>query len=127
MPGILAHRPLYSQAALVKGTDGFALLGRREAGYLEVLAFDAEDGKVLCLFDTQELAKAFATVSPDIRGQGWSVHVMTFDALSQFVKQFDYVTVNPSPQVNSRKDAVCWDSDQLRLAGQLAGDVVALY
>lgn len=47
----------------MEGKDGFALLGRREDGFLEVLAFNAEDGKVLCLFETQELADAFVRVS----------------------------------------------------------------
>lgn len=90
----------------MEGKDGFALLGRREEGFLEVLAFDVEDGKVLCLFETQELADAFASVSPEVRGQGWRVHVMTTDTLPRLVEQFDYVTVNPSPQVNSRKELI---------------------
>lgn len=90
----------------MEGKDGFALLGRREEGFLEILAFDAEDGKVLCLFETQELAEAFARVSPEVRGQGWQVHVMTTDTLPRLVEQFDYVTLNPSPQVNSRKELI---------------------
>lgn len=90
----------------MEGKDGFALLGRRDEGFLEVLAFDVEDGKVLCLFETQELADAFATVSPEVRGQGWQVHVMTTDILPRLVEQFDYVTVNPSPQVNSGKELI---------------------
>lgn len=90
----------------MEGKEGFALLGRREDGFLEVLAFDASDGKALCLFETQEMADAFARVSPEARGQGWLVHVMTTDTLPQMVEQFDYVTVNPSPQVDSRKELI---------------------
>ncbi len=87
-----------------EGKSGFALLGRREEGFLEVLAFDADDGKVLCLFETQEMADAFSRVSPEARGRGWRVHVMTTDTLPRLVEQFDYVAVNPSPQVNSKKE-----------------------
>lgn len=90
----------------MEGKDGFALLGRRENGFLEVLAFNAEDGKVLCLFETQEFANAFVRVSPEVRGQGWHVHVMTTDTLPRLVEQFDYVTVNPSPQTNSKKELI---------------------
>ncbi|MGB3683578.1 MAG: hypothetical protein WA990_13960 [Rubrobacteraceae bacterium] len=84
--------------------SGFALLGRREGEVLEVLAFDVEDGKVLCLFETQEIAAAFAKLSPEVRGQGWSVHVMTTDRLPDLVEKFDYVTVDPSPQLGAGKE-----------------------
>lgn len=84
--------------------SGLALLGRRESGFLEVLAFDAEDGKVLCLFETQELAAAFAKLNPEVRDQGWSVHVMTTDRLPDLVEKFDYVTIDPSPQLGAGKE-----------------------
>ncbi len=42
--------------APTEGAEGYALPGRREGGFLEVLAFEAENGRVLCLFDTQDLA-----------------------------------------------------------------------
>ncbi len=88
----------------LEAKSGFALLGRRESGFLEVLAFDAVDGKVLCLFETQELADAFARLSPEVRDQGWNVHVMATDRLPDLVESFDYVTVNPSPQLNAKKE-----------------------
>ncbi len=83
---------------------GFALLGRREGAFLEVLAYNFEDGKVLCLFETQTLADAFSRVNPEIRDQGWAVHVMTTDKLASLVEDFDYVALNPSPQLNSKKE-----------------------
>jgi hypothetical protein len=51
-----------------RAAEGFALLGRREGAVLEVLAYNFEDGKVLCLFETQNLADAFSRVNPEIRG-----------------------------------------------------------
>ncbi len=92
--------------AETKGAEGFALLGRRDGGFLEVLAYDAKEGKVLCLFETQELAEAFSQTSPEIRGQGWRVHVMTTDKLPDLVGDFEYVTINPSPRLNSRKELI---------------------
>ena len=84
--------------------EGFALLGRREGAFLEVLAYNSKHGKVLCLFETQNLADAFSRVNPEIRGQGWAVHMITTDKLSRLVEDFDYVTINPSPQLNSKKE-----------------------
>lgn len=80
-----------------EGKDGFALLGRRSEGFLEVLALHAPEGEVLCLFGTQELADAFSRVSPEVRGQGWLVHVMTSEKLPDLAERFDYVTIDPSP------------------------------
>lgn len=88
------------------GMDGFALLGRRDSGFLEVLAYDAEEGTVLCLFETQDLAEAFSRISPEVRDQGWRVCVMTTEKLPALVEGFDYVTVNPPPQVDSKKELV---------------------
>lgn len=79
-------------------------MGRREGGFLEVLAFDAGDGKVLCLFETRELATAFAKLNPEVRDQGWSVHIMTTDRLPDLVENFDYVTIDPSPQLGAGKE-----------------------
>lgn len=73
---------------------------------MEVLALDAEGSKALCLFETQQLADAFARIGPEIRGQGWRVHVMTIDRLPELVEQFDYVTINPSPRIGSSKELV---------------------
>ena len=90
----------------MKDEEGFALLGRRDGGYLEVLALQSDGYEVLCLFETQRLAEAFAQVSPEIRGQGWQVHVMTARKLPELLKGFDYVTVNPSPGQDSQKELV---------------------
>jgi hypothetical protein len=46
--------------------EGFALLGRREGAFLEVLAYNSKHGKVLCLFETQNLADAFSRVNPEM-------------------------------------------------------------
>lgn len=89
-----------------ENTEGFALLGRRESGSLEVLAFNSERGRVLCLFETQDLADTFSRTSPEVQGQGWRVHVMAADKLPGLVEDFDYVTINPSPQLNSKKELV---------------------
>lgn len=89
-----------------EGEEGFALLGKRVESSLEILAYEAEGGKVLCLFDTQRLADAFSRVSPEIRDQGWSVHVMQADKLPELLESFDYVTLNPSPGRESKKELV---------------------
>lgn len=89
-----------------EGSDGFALLGRKAGASLDVLAYDAEEGKVLCIFETQKLADAFSRVSPEVRGQGWQVHVMTEEKLPELLASFDYVTVNPSPGRDSQKELV---------------------
>lgn len=89
-----------------ENAEGFALLGRRESGSLEILAFNSERGRVLCLFETQDLADAFSRINPEVRDQGWRVHVMTTDKLPGLVEGFDYVTINPSPQLNSKKELV---------------------
>lgn len=89
-----------------RDAGGFALLGRRDSGFLEILAYDAEEGKVLCLFETQDLAEAFSRISPEVRDQGWRVYVMTTEKLPTLVEDFDYVTVNPPPQVDSKKELV---------------------
>lgn len=88
----------------LNGKEGLALLGRRDGGFLEVLAFETGQGKALCLFETQELANAFARVNPDIHGQGWSVHVMTNERLPELVEEFDYVALNPSALRGSEKE-----------------------
>lgn len=89
-----------------EGKEGFALLGRRSRGFLEVLALNVEEGEVLCLFETQEMADAFARVGPEVRGQGWRVHVMTAEKLPDLAEQFDYVTINPSPGAGAKKELV---------------------
>ena len=86
------------------GESGFALLGRRDGGYLEVLALDSGDGEALCLFETQKLADAFSRLSPEVRGLGWRVHVVTTDRLPELVEKFDYVTINPSLQPGARRE-----------------------
>lgn len=90
----------------MKDEEGFALLGRRDGGYLEVLALQSNGDEVLCLFETQRQAEAFAKVSPDIRGQGWQVHVMTAQKLPELLKGFDYVTINPSSGQDSQQELV---------------------
>lgn len=89
-----------------EGSDGFALLGRRAGTSLDILAYDAGEGKVLCIFETQKLADAFSRVSPEVRGQGWQVHVMTAEKLPELLESFDYVTINPSPGRDSEKELV---------------------
>ncbi len=86
--------------------EGFALLGRRSQGFLEVLALNSQEGKVLCLFETQDLADAFSRVSPEVRGQGWRVHVMTTEKLPDLAEQFDYVTIDPSPGAGAEKELI---------------------
>ncbi len=61
---------------------------------------------MLCLFGTQELADAFSRVSPEVRGQGWLVHVMTSEKLPDLVERFDYVTIDPSPGAGAEKELV---------------------
>lgn len=92
--------------ATTEATEGYALLGRREEGFLEVLAFEAENGEALCLFETQNLAYAFSRVNPETRGQGWCVHVMTAERLPDLLASFDYDSLNPSARLNSRKELV---------------------
>jgi hypothetical protein len=92
--------------ATTEVTEGYALPGRREGGFLEVLAFEAEKGRAPCLFETQDLAEAFSRVNPQTRGQGWRVHVMTAERLPDLLASFDYVSLNPSARLNSRKDLV---------------------
>lgn len=89
-----------------EGKDGFALLGRRSEGFLEVLALRAPEGEVLCLFETQELADAFSRVSPEVRGQGWLVYVMTLEKLPDLAERFDYVTIDPSPGAAAEKELI---------------------
>jgi hypothetical protein len=90
----------------LEGPGGFALLGRKAGPSLDVLAYDAGEGKVLCIFETQKLADAFSRVSPEVRGQGWQVHVMTVEKLPELLESFDYVTINPSPGRGSQKELV---------------------
>lgn len=90
----------------MKDEEGFALLGRRDGGSLEVLALEDGESEILCLFETQRLAEAFAKVGPEIRGQGWQVHVMTVQKLPELLKDFDYVTINPSPGEGAQKELV---------------------
>ncbi len=92
--------------APTEGAEGYALLGRREGGFLEVLAFEAENGRVLCLFETQDLADAFSRVNPETRGQGWRVHVITAKRLPDLLASFDYIAINPSARLGSRKELV---------------------
>lgn len=86
--------------------EGFALLGRKEDGFLEVLALENGGDEVLCLYETQKLAEAFAQVDPEVRGQGWQVHVMTAEKLPELLENFDYVTINPSPGQGAQKELV---------------------
>lgn len=90
----------------LEGSGGFALLGRREGPSLEVLAYDAGEGKVLCIFETQKLADAFSRVSPEVWDQGWQVHVMTEGKLPELLVSFDYGAVNPSTAQGSQKELV---------------------
>ena len=86
--------------------EEFALLGRRAGAFLEVLAYNFENGRVLCLFETQNLADAFSRVNPEIRGQGWAVHMITTDKLPSLVEDFDYVTINPSPHLKTLRKSL---------------------
>jgi hypothetical protein len=89
-----------------KEQEGFVLLGRRDESGLEVLAFHSGEGKVLCLFETPDLAEAFSNTSPEVRGQGWDTYMMGVERLPELVDQFDYVTLNPSPQMGAEKEIV---------------------
>lgn len=84
--------------------ERYVLLARESDGGIEVLAYTIEEGDVLCLFDTPDLAEAFAKVSTDVRGSGWRPMQVTQGKLPELIKGFNYVEINPSPQQNTRKE-----------------------
>ncbi len=84
----------------------FALLGRSESGAINVLAFTVENSKVLCLFETAAKAEAFSRLCSDIREESWRVLVMKPGKLADLVEDFDYVTINPSPHLDSKRELI---------------------
>ena len=89
-----------------RSPERFALLGRKGGGGLEILAYKFDENEVLCLFDSTSIAEAFSKVSPEIRSAGWRVISMQPERLPELVEEFDYVSINPSPQLNSRKELI---------------------
>ena len=80
------------------GREGYVLLGRTEGGVPGYLSYGAEEGEVVCLFESAIEAEQFYTHwRARIPGEGWGAVQLEPAALIKVLQNFDLVSVNPQP------------------------------
>ena len=78
--------------------DGYALLGRMEAGGPGYLSYGAEEGEVLCVFrSVAEAEEFYGFWMGRIPGEGWGAVSLEPGELAGVVENFDLVSVGPQP------------------------------
>ena len=83
---------------LLRDTDGYVLLGRMEGEVPGYLSYGAEEGEVLCVFRGVVKAEEFHEFWKErIPGEGWRAVRMDIEGLTEVVRKFDLVSVDPRP------------------------------
>lgn len=78
--------------------EGYVLLGRMEGGVPGYLSYSAEEGEVVCVFESAAEAEQFYTHwRARIPGEGWGTVRPETAGLIKVLRNFDLVSVNPQP------------------------------
>ena len=82
-----------------RGREGYVLLGRMEGSVPGYLSYGAEEGEVLCVFESAEEAERFYVHwQARIPGAGWGAVRLENAELVAVLQNFDLVSVNPRPE-----------------------------
>lgn len=78
--------------------EGYVLLGRMEGDVPGYLSYGVEEGEVLCVFRGAVKADEFYEFWKErIPGEGWHSVQLDIEGLSEVVRKFDLVSVDPRP------------------------------
>ncbi len=78
--------------------EGYVLLGRMEGNVPGYLSYSAEEGEVVCVFESAiEAEQFYMHWRARIPGEGWGVVRPGTEELIKVLRNFDLVSVNPQP------------------------------
>ena len=78
--------------------EGYVLLGRMEGNIPGYLSYSADEGEVICVFESVAEAEQFYAYWRDrIPGAGWGTLWLEIENLVKVLQNFDLVSVNPRP------------------------------
>lgn len=78
--------------------EGYVLLGRLEGNVPGYLSYSAEEGEVICVFESAVEAEQFYMHwRARIPGEGWGTVRPGTEELINVLQNFDFVSVNPQP------------------------------
>lgn len=78
--------------------EGYVLLGRLEGNVPGYLSYSAEEGEVVCVFESVVEAEQFYVHwRTRIPGEGWGTAQPRTEELINVLQNFDLVSVNPQP------------------------------
>ena len=79
-------------------TEGYVLLGRMEGNVPGYLSYGAEEGEVVCVFESAiEAEQFYMHWRARIPGEGWGAVRPEVGELIKVLQNFDLVSVNPRP------------------------------
>ena len=79
-------------------SEGYVLLGRMEGHVPVYLSYSAEEGEVVCVFESAIEAEQFYVYwRARIPGEGWGTMRPETGELIKVLRNFDLVSVNPQP------------------------------
>ncbi len=78
--------------------EGYVLLGRMEGNVPGYLSYSAEEGEVVCVFESSiEAEQFYMRWRARIPGEGWGTVRPGTEELVKVLRNFDLVSVNPQP------------------------------
>ncbi len=78
--------------------EGYVLLGRMEGSVPGYLSYSAQEGEVICLFESVlEAEQFYVRWRARIPGEGWGAVRLENGELLKVLRNFDLVSVNPQP------------------------------
>ena len=78
--------------------EGYVLLGRMEGNVPGYLSYSAEEGEVVCVFESAiEAEQFYVHWRARIPGEGWGTVRPGTEELIKVLRNFDLVSVNPQP------------------------------
>ena len=79
-------------------SEGYVLLGRMEGNVPGYLSYSAEEGEVVCVFESAiEAEQFYVHWRARIPGEGWGTMRPETGELIKVLRNFDLVSVNPQP------------------------------
>jgi hypothetical protein len=79
-------------------SEGYVLLGRMEGNVPGYLSYGAEEGEVVCVFESViEAEQFYMHWRARIPGEGWGAVRLETGELIKVLQNFDLVSVNPQP------------------------------
>jgi hypothetical protein len=82
--------------------EGYVLLGRMEGNIPGYLSYSAQEGEVVCVFESSiEAEQFYMHWRARIPGEGWGAVRPATEDLMKVLRNFDLVSVNPQPDPGS--------------------------